>query len=139
MRVILFSAALFILSFTVKSQNITKAIEDGHSIVYYKNGKIKSIGNYVNNQREGEWLYFHENGKVAIKKNFSNGTQVGEWSYYNEKGNLVIKVDDISKLEEKTQVTLYDNNEVKGKATFVNGKRVGDWNKPDKIDLNNKF
>lgn len=139
MRVILFSAALFILSVTAKSQNTTKAIEDGHVIVYYKTGKIKSIGNYINNQREGEWLYFHENGQVALKKNYSNGSQIGEWSYYNEKGNLILKVEDISKMDQQTQVTLYENNEVKGKALFVNGKRVGDWNTPDKIDLNNKF
>lgn len=139
MRVILFSAALFILSFTAKSQNTTKAIEDGHAIVYYKTGKIKSIGNYINNQREGEWLYFHENGQVALKKNYSNGSQTGEWSYYNEKGNLILKVEDISKMDQQTQVTLYENNEVKGKALFVNGKRVSDWNKADKVDLNNKF
>lgn len=62
---------------------------DGKEILYYENGNIKSLTNYVNNLKESEQLNFHESGgllksKLLFNKNIANG--VAYWFY--ESGSL---------------------------------------------------
>ena len=139
MKTLFISALLFCLSFTIKSQSTNNLNEDGKHVIYYKNGNVKAQGNYVNNRREGEWLFYYENGAMALKKKFSKGEQVGEWCYYNQDGVLLLKVDDISKINEKTEVALYENNKVKSKGTFVNGRKVSDFSDINKVEVKKNF
>ena len=139
MKTIIISALLLCLAFTVKSQSTSNSNEDGKHIVYYQNGNVKAQGNYVNNIREGEWLFYYENGSIALKKSFSIGEQVGEWCYYNQDGNLLLKVDDIAKINEKTEIALYENNKVKSKGIFVNGKKEGDFIINNKVEVKKSF
>lgn len=132
-----FFSLLFIFTVLLVKSQTSPAMVNTHGkyLMYYKSGSIKAKGNYLNNKREGEWIYYHENGSVALKKNFSNGIQIGEWIYYNPDGTPAMKVDDISKISEKVEITRYEQNKVKYKSTFVNGKNVGSNEK----ELNNKF
>ena len=134
MKATLFTLLFFCITFVINAQSYNS---NGHGkyVMYYKSGNIKAQGKYLNNKREGEWIYFHENGAIALKKNFSNGVQVGEWTYYNPDGTLAMKVDDITKIDEKVEMTLYEKNKVKYKSTFLNGKNTG----TNERDLNNKF
>lgn len=61
---------------------------------YFKNGKIKSIAYYKNNQLHGVYKSFHENGKLEGLSNFVNGKGEGEQITYheNEKMSLYIKI-----------------------------------------------
>ena len=134
MKALLFSALLICIAFISKGQtnkDINEINEDGKHVVYYQNGNVKAQGNFKNSKREGEWIFFYESGTVALKKNFSNGEQVGEWTYYNQDGTLAMKVDDITKIDEKVEMTRYEKNKVKTKSTFVDGKK--------QEELNNKF
>lgn len=36
---------------------------------YYKNGQLKIMGQYENNQEKGLWIYLNENGKIINKIN----------------------------------------------------------------------
>lgn len=136
MKTTLFSLLFFFTLSTVKAQTTVNPVNThGKYVMYYQSGNIKARGNYLDNKREGEWVFYHENGSVALKKNFSKGVQVGEWVYYNPDGTLVMKVDDIAKVDEKVEVTLYDNNKVKCKNTFVNGRKIS----TSQTDLNKKF
>jgi len=135
MKAILFFVLFFCNTFVINAQS-NNSSGHGKYVMYYKNGSVKAQGKYLNNKREGEWIYFHENGSIALKKNFYNGVQVGEWIYYNPDGTLAMKVNDISKINEKVEITLYDEkNKVKYKSTFVNGKNTGTNDR----ELNNKF
>lgn len=79
---------------------------------YYKNGQLKSEGNYINNNKDGLWQeyykngllntrinykngkedglleVYHENGKLLMRGSFEVGKQTGEWNYYDESGTL---------------------------------------------------
>lgn len=136
MKTTIFSFLFIGISFLLKSQDNTYNMSNhGKYVMYYKSGNVKAQGKYLNHMREGEWVFYHENGNVALKKNFSNGVQVGEWAYYNQDGSLAMKVDDIAKVDEKVEITLYKKNKVKSKATFVNGRKVSNTYS----DLNKKF
>ena len=132
MKAIIFSFFLVSVSFFVKAQNTTH--NDGKYTAYYKSGKIRSEGNYLNNKGEGEWLFYYENGKIALRKNFSNGQQVGEWSYYNTDGSIAMKIDDISKIDEAVEISQYKNNKLQSKSAFVNGKKQN-----TETNINSKF
>lgn len=136
MKTFLFVFLFITTAFSIKGQTSPSDINNhGKYVMYYKTGSIKAKGKYLNDKREGEWIFFHENGNIALKKNFSKGVQVGEWIYYNPDGTLAMKVDDISKVDEKVDISLYENNKVKYKSTFVNGRKVSNT----QTDLNKKF
>ena len=41
-------------------------------IYYYKNGKIKAEGQFINNLMEGEWIFYRETGQLWQIANFKN-------------------------------------------------------------------
>ena len=53
----------------------------------YKNGKLRSIQQYLNGLDYGKWVFYYENGKVQTKGRFNeNGKRVGRWRYFHENG-----------------------------------------------------
>ncbi len=48
---------------------------DGTHIWYYRNGKIKKIGDYIMGLKEGYWKYFDEGGKLILKIKFKDGIE----------------------------------------------------------------
>ena len=83
---------------------------------FYDNGKLKTVGSYINGKSAGEWRAYHENeqlekigqydengkrtgewktyynnGKLESIGKSSNGKQIGEWKYYDRKGKLINK------------------------------------------------
>lgn len=51
---------------------------------YYKNGKIKAEGSFVDNQMEGEWRFYREEGQLWQIGNFQNGMKHGTWIRLNK-------------------------------------------------------
>jgi antitoxin component YwqK of YwqJK toxin-antitoxin module len=125
MKAILFFSILFVISFNSKSQT-NSVIKDGDYVLYHKNGNVKAKGNFSDNKREGEWTYYHENGNIALKKNYTKGEQTGEWAYFSENGSLAMKVQDISKIQDKTELIKIEDGIVVRRSVFVNGKRSTD-------------
>ena len=118
---------LFTLSFLLYLNFVAKSQTDGAYKLYHQNGKLKTKGNFHNNKREGEWIYYHENGNIALKKNFTKGELIGECAYFNENGDVTMKVDDISKVREKAQLSYFKDGDFVAKGIFVNNKKEGDW------------
>lgn len=64
----------------------------GHWEFYYKNGNLKTVGDYNNDgKREGTWTYYFENGKLNGIDNWKNGIQEGEDITYNKDGVIITK------------------------------------------------
>ena len=57
--------------------------------IFYKDGKINSIGNYSKNKMDGIWRYYHPNEKLHQKGKFVNDKQNGIWNYYFESGEFM--------------------------------------------------
>jgi antitoxin component YwqK of YwqJK toxin-antitoxin module len=49
---------------------------------YYKNGKLKADGKYINDKMEGEWLFYRETGQLWEIGNFLDGMKHGSWTRY---------------------------------------------------------
>ncbi|MEO8962192.1 MAG: hypothetical protein ABI325_09935 [Ginsengibacter sp.] len=58
-------------------------------ILYYKNGNLKSITNYINSLKEGEQLNFYEsNGKLESKVTFKNDSANGVAYWFYKSGSM---------------------------------------------------
>lgn len=58
-------------------------------ILYYENGNLKSITNYINNLKEGEQLNFYQgNGKLESKLIFKNNSANGVAYWFYESGSM---------------------------------------------------
>ncbi len=54
---------------------LSNGMLNGHSTVYYKNGKKKAEGNFSYNERVGEWVGYDSTGKVAVKRFYKNNIE----------------------------------------------------------------
>ena len=57
-----------------KSGNL--GLKDGRSVTYFKNGKLKRKGNYVNDKKDGVWEFYKKNGKLKNKVNIKDGKEI---------------------------------------------------------------
>ena len=62
-----------------------------HSLMFYKNGKLKREGRLKNGKNDGLWKGYYENGELMEEGNFKIGKKVGSWKYYNQDGQLKTK------------------------------------------------
>jgi antitoxin component YwqK of YwqJK toxin-antitoxin module len=62
---------------------------DGTKMTYFfKNGKVKAEGLFVDNSMEGEWKFFRETGQLWQVGNFAKGKKNGSWVRYDKNDQL---------------------------------------------------
>lgn len=86
--------------------------EDGLSVYYYEDGKVKEKrawrngkkhgtwitlnkagvktgeANFQNDQKHGKWFIWDDNGTLRYEMNYNNGQKDGVWYMWNENGEL---------------------------------------------------
>jgi TonB family protein len=63
-------------------------IKSGKFIDYYPWGKIKYVGEYIDNKKNGNWISYFENEKIKSKEEYLNGNKNGQWIFNNENGKI---------------------------------------------------
>lgn len=56
---------------------------------FYKSGKIKAEGMFINDQMQGEWRFFRETGQLMQIGHFKNDQKHGEWTRYDSNDKVV--------------------------------------------------
>jgi antitoxin component YwqK of YwqJK toxin-antitoxin module len=56
---------------------------------YYKEGGIKSIGSFENNELNGEYREFHPDGSVMLEGTYKHGVKDGKWVTFDESGKKI--------------------------------------------------
>jgi antitoxin component YwqK of YwqJK toxin-antitoxin module len=100
---------------------------NGKYIRYFKNGKIKCIGNFSEGKGEGEWVRYFENGNVESKMNFKNGNLTGTSTYYYDHG---LKKKEMNFLDGTLHGSItwwYTNGNIYRSGFYKNGEKVGKW------------
>jgi antitoxin component YwqK of YwqJK toxin-antitoxin module len=112
-----------------------------------KNKKMISSGEYLSNQKNGEFIKYFENGNIEQQGNYKDNDPSGRWYYYYSNGQLKMTIDfnekDFQFIEYRDSLNnvLLKNGTGKWEAevivygvptkltaTFKNGKRHGKWN-----------
>ena len=60
---------------------------------YYKSGKKKAEGKYINDLFEGKWLFYSESGQLLQEGNFNGNKKDGDWKRFDENGEIVNHVE----------------------------------------------
>ncbi|MEX2594769.1 MAG: hypothetical protein WD426_18525 [Anditalea sp.] len=61
----------------------------GDNLTYFfKNGKVKAEGSFVQGEMEGEWKFFRETGQLWQVGNFKNGRKNSSWIRYDKNDRL---------------------------------------------------
>ncbi len=55
---------------------------------FFKNGKEKAKGPYINGKMEGEWIFFRETGQLWQVAHFKNNLKHGSWIRYDKNNNI---------------------------------------------------
>lgn len=55
---------------------------------FFKNGKVKAEGGFVDDNMEGEWKFYRETGQLWQVGNFTRGKKNGSWVRYDRNGQL---------------------------------------------------
>lgn len=94
-------------------------IKNGIFYWFYPNGKIKTIGKYVHNNKQGIWLQYNSNGSLYDSSNYINGNLQGiSLSWYKD-GFLK----DSFNIDEKgsgIHVSWFDNGQPSSAGRYVN-------------------
>ena len=72
---------------TISRYNLKSKL-NGLSCSYHKNGKLSTIGNYLNGKPEGSFKFYHENGNIRAITNYLNGELHGRNVDYKENGDI---------------------------------------------------
>lgn len=65
---------------------------DGATLTYYfKNGKVKAKGRFVDEEMEGQWLFYRETGELWQVGNFQGNEKHGLWKRFDRNGKAEYK------------------------------------------------
>lgn len=70
----------------MKGSTQMDTIIDGHFTTHYPNGKIKTVGTFINGKKEGYFEEFYENGELKSQSYYLEDNLNGFVEKYNENG-----------------------------------------------------
>ncbi|SNR37881.1 YARHG domain-containing protein [Lutibacter flavus] len=115
-----------------KSGQLESVSEYSEGVLYiiksfHENGKLKTSGNIVGNNKIGEWSVFYENGQLVTSGKYEEGKKVGNWKRYYENGEL----EEFGKYEKDEQVGhwkfYHKNGKLSANGEFLNNVKHGEW------------
>jgi antitoxin component YwqK of YwqJK toxin-antitoxin module len=109
-----------------KSKDADGLIKEGEFIYYYKNGVKKETGNFINNNKEGEWKGWDEQGKIECINHFKKGKMIGRNISWHNNG----AIKDSALLDENGNgkgFTFYKDGAKDGEGNYKLGNKNGTW------------
>jgi len=98
--------------------------KDGIFMTYHNNGRIKTIGSYVNDQLNGVYLELSEREQVESKTNYLNGTLHGPHATYKF-GRATLELTYQNGLQEGPFTEYSDRGKVSKSGNFKAGQLDG--------------
>ncbi|MCQ2286731.1 MAG: toxin-antitoxin system YwqK family antitoxin [Bacteroidales bacterium] len=127
-------------------------VPTGKFTYYHKNGKIKSICNFINGttrvkttlfhengQKSGEglfvdqikdgvWHYYGTDGKLIKTEEYKNGEKEGDWKTYSAQTGILLEEATYSNgILNGTSKIYYINGDLQTEINYINGKRNGNF------------
>ena len=97
------------------NQKKKRVIEDGQTITYHDNGRIKKKGQFKAGKKDGDWMTFNQKGKLITIITYDEGK--------------AIKTENPGAIQDS--VIYHDNGRIKMQGLTNAGKRHGEWNRFD--------
>ena len=62
---------------------------NGYWINFYENGNNRNVLNYKNGQLSGDYFEWYPNGQMKLEGRYKRGKKVGRWILRNVNGNII--------------------------------------------------
>jgi antitoxin component YwqK of YwqJK toxin-antitoxin module len=62
-------------------------VKQGSDSTFYKNGQLRSVGNFVNGKQVSTWAHYHNTGEFWFETEWKNGQQEGSMNSFHPNGN----------------------------------------------------
>ena len=112
---------------TLEKAQYEKGLMEGQRVLYYPNGQVHIVENYINNQYNGPYQSFYESGAPKQFGTFKNGQFEGELkSYYLEPSGQLKEVIQLANGVENGNVKqYYSNGQLESEGSYLNGLKDG--------------
>ncbi|MCO5232954.1 MAG: toxin-antitoxin system YwqK family antitoxin [Chitinophagales bacterium] len=112
---------------TIEKVNYMEGKMEGQRILYYPNGQVEIVENYINNQYNGPYQSFYENGSPKQFGTFKDGQFESELkTYYQEPAGQLKESVWMSKGVENGPIKIYfTNGQLKESYSYKDGIKEG--------------
>lgn len=94
---------------------------NGKYVRYHSNGKIETLGAYLNNQFDGVWKSYYFDGTIWKSGMYINGKEEGEWTYYQKNGKIDFKGSYVKGKKDGIWRTYFEDGSLESVKKFING------------------
>lgn len=95
--------------------------------IYYRDGKLRAEGSYINGLKDGPWQYLFPSGKLEQKGSYKDDLPYGNWQWYYQNGQLH-RDEYYRKGREDGHAIEYDSlGVVINEGDFIDGLKTGPW------------
>jgi len=94
---------------------------NGFRKLYYEDGEIFILENYVHGAFQGSWKTFHENGKVKLEGEYVDNKMEGLWKGYYDTGALKEEVQFEGNEENGPFIEYHKNGKLKAEGAYLGG------------------
>lgn len=109
-------------NFVVVMKNLFVIVFMLFGLLVFSQGENKTD---AKGQKQGEWKKYHKNGALRYVGNFKNDNPIGEFKYYYDTGKIQAKM---SHTGSKTySIVFYETGEVKATGKYVDQKKDSTW------------
>ena len=75
-----------VCGFVEKNKNV------GSWKYFYDDGRLESVGSFIDDKPHGNWIWYYKSGKVKSEGNYLSGKAEGRWVKYDERGNMNLMI-----------------------------------------------
>jgi antitoxin component YwqK of YwqJK toxin-antitoxin module len=94
---------------------------------YYPTGELRSEGEYVNSNKEGEWKFYFRNGKLEQKGKYLESKPHSNWVWYYENGQVLREETYRKGKEDGSSIEYSSEGETITSGEYANGLKEGEW------------
>ena len=73
---------------TYANGQIKQILKDEVMTWFFKNGRIKAQGPYIDGKMEGQWTFYRETGELWQQGELRHDLKHGEWIRYDRDGSI---------------------------------------------------
>ena len=133
---LLFLAVQITFGQTTTSKIYKNGIFNGHYESTYANGRMKAQGNFVDNQRVGEWKVWDSLGNLRMTRNYINNNAFTISTAYNTQNEAVSVVPSADNSRVKNDKGFYEYPKV-ANSDVIWSQRI--WREISKTEANSEF
>ena len=98
------------------------------TVLYHENGQKSGEGIFIDQIKDGEWNYYNQNGKLIKVENYKNGEKDGQWKTFSSQTGILLEEETYDNgILNGTQKIYFVNGELQTEINYINGMRNGNF------------